>query len=164
MQAGFHPTDALCNRIANICSNIKVSSSQKVKMWLDLTKIEYHVNEGFYNVRSVKKDTKRSSNTLLHLVSFFTERTLLQSYEIKSPPWTILWFRILGIFSAENIKRLCVFMFQTRDKSQLLRRVLWISAELTIVSSFKHKYTQPLYFQQGKSPPSRQAEGGDLIT
>ena len=22
----------------------------------------------------------------------------IQSYEIKSPPWTILWFRILGIF------------------------------------------------------------------
>ena len=37
----------------------------------------------------------------------------VQSYEIKSPPWTILWFRILGIFSVENIKRLCVFMFQT---------------------------------------------------
>ena len=36
-----------------------------------------------------------------------------QSYEIKSPPWTILWFRILGIFSVENIKRLWVFMFQT---------------------------------------------------
>ena len=28
------------------------------------------------NVRSVKKDTKRSSNTVLRLVSFFTERTL----------------------------------------------------------------------------------------
>ena len=26
-----------------------------------------------------------------------------QSYEIKSPPWTILWLRILGIFSVENI-------------------------------------------------------------
>ena len=33
-----------------------------------------------------------------------------QSYEIKSPPWTILWFRILGIFSVENIARLGVFM------------------------------------------------------
>ena len=53
----------------------------------------------------------------------------LQSYEIKSPPRTILWFRILGIFSVENIKWLCVFMFQTWDNSQLLRRVLWISAE-----------------------------------
>ena len=71
--------------------------------------------------------------------------TFHQSYEIKSPPWTILWFRILGIFSVENIKRLCVFMFQTWDNSQLLRRVLWISAELTIVSSLKHKNTQPLY-------------------
>ena len=69
----------------------------------------------------------------------------LQSYEIKSLPWTILWFRILGIFSVENIKRLCVFMFQTWDNNQLLRRVLWISAELTIVSSLKHKNTQPLY-------------------
>ena len=68
-----------------------------------------------------------------------------QSYEIKSPPWTILWFRILGIFSVENIKRLCVFIFQTWDNSQLLRRALWIIAELTIVSCVKHKITQPLY-------------------
>ena len=45
----------------------------------------------------------------------------------------------------ENIKRLCVFMFQTWDNSQLLRRELWISAELTIVSSLEHKNTQPLY-------------------
>ena len=36
-------------------------------------------------------------------------------------------------------------MFQTWDNSQLLRRVLWISAELTIVSSLKYKNTQPLY-------------------
>ena len=36
-----------------------------------------------------------------------------QSYEIKSPPLTILWFRILRIFSVENIDRLGVFMFQT---------------------------------------------------
>ena len=36
-------------------------------------------------------------------------------------------------------------MCQTWDNSQLLRRVLWISAELTIVSSLKHKNTQPLY-------------------
>ena len=45
--------------------------------------------------------------------------TLDQSYEIKSPPWTILWFRILGIFSVENTARLAVFMFQTSDDSQL---------------------------------------------
>ena len=38
---------------------------------------------------------------------------LKQSYEIKSPPWNILWFRIVKVFSVENIKRLCVFMFQT---------------------------------------------------
>ena len=73
------------------------------------------------------------------------ELSIKQSYEIKSPPWKILWFRILGIFSVENIKRLCVFMLKTWDNSQLLRRVLWISAKLTIVSSLKHKNTQPLY-------------------
>ncbi len=71
--------------------------------------------------------------------------TYNQSYVIKSAPWTILWFRILGIFSVENIKRLCAFMFQTCSNSQLLRRVLWISAEQTIGASLKHKNTQPLY-------------------
>ena len=48
-------------------------------------------------------------------------------------------------YSVENIKRLCVFMFQTCSNSQLLRRVLWISAEQTIGASLKHKKTQPLY-------------------
>ena len=42
-----------------------------------------------------------------------------QSYEIKSPPWIILWFRSLEIFSVENIARLGVFLFQTSDNSQL---------------------------------------------
>ena len=78
-----------------------------------------------------------------------------QSYDIKSPP---LWFKILGIFSAENIKRLCVFMFQTWDSSQLLRRVLWISAELTIVSSLKHKNTQPLYIFNRENPQNSEPQ------
>ena len=56
-----------------------------------------------------KDDTKSDSLDRCEQV----ERSKIQSYVIKSPPWTILWFRILGIFSAENIKRLCVFMFQT---------------------------------------------------
>ena len=38
-----------------------------------------------------------------------------------------------------------VLIFQTSDNSQLLKRVLLISAELTIISSLKHKNTQPLY-------------------
>ena len=40
----------------------------------------------------------------------------IQSYKIKSPP---LWFRILGIFTVENIGRLGVFIFQTSHNSQL---------------------------------------------
>jgi hypothetical protein len=47
-----------------------------------------------------------------------------------------------GDFLCWNYK---VFMFQTWDNSHLLRRVLWISAELSVVSSLKHKNTQPLY-------------------
>ena len=35
-----------------------------------------------------------------YIPKLFVDLILLkQSYEIKSPPWTILWFRILGIFS-----------------------------------------------------------------
>ena len=40
-------------------------------------------------------------------------------------------------------------MFQTWDNSQLLRRVIWVSTKLTIVSSLKHKNTQPLYIFNG---------------
>ena len=46
-----------------------------------------------------------------HLRFIYPIGDVCQSYIIKSPPWTILWFRILGIFSVEKIKRLCVFMF-----------------------------------------------------
>ena len=53
-----------------------------------------------------------------HVVRMYTIQKT-QSYEIKSPPWTILWFRILGIFSVENIDRLGFSMFQTWDNSQL---------------------------------------------
>ena len=83
-----------------------------------------------------------------------------QSYLIKSAPWTILWFKILGIFSVENIKRLCVFMFQTCSNSQLLRRVLWISAEQTIGASFKHKNTQPLYIFTRENPQNSEPQNG----
>ena len=90
-----------------------------------------------------------ANNFWIFQLEFLNRRIILRlvkpNYEVKSPLWTILWFRILGIFSVENIKMLCVFIFQTWDNSQLLRRVLWISAELTIVSSLKHTNTQPLY-------------------
>ena len=72
-------------------------------------------------------DRERKSALKIMIKAYATSLILIlpyhQSYEIKSPPWIILWLRILGIFSVENIKRLCVFMFQTWDNSQLLRRV-----------------------------------------
>ena len=83
-----------------------------------------------------------------------------QSYEIKSPPWTILWLRILGIFSVENIKRLCIFMFKTCSNSQLLRRVLWINAEQTIIWSLKHKIIQPSYIFNRENPKNSEPQNG----
>ena len=76
--------------------------------------------------RNMKRQKVQKKSEVMH--SMYLMHQLLcsfhQSYEIKSPPWIILWFRILGIFSIENINKFCVFMFQTLDNSQLLRRVL----------------------------------------
>ena len=69
----------------------------------------------------------------------------IQSYEIKSPPWTIWWFRILGIFSVENIDRLGDFMFQTSDNSQLCIDSQYSSQQLIFVWSLKHQISQPIY-------------------
>ena len=52
------------------------------------------------------------------------------------------------------------FWFQTWDNSQLLRRVLWIRAELTIVSSLKHKNTQPLYIFKRENPQNSEPQNG----
>ncbi len=41
--------------------------------------------------------------------------------------------------------KLGAMMYQTSENSQLLRRVLCINAQLTIVSSLKHQNTQPIY-------------------
>ena len=63
-------------------------------------------------------------------------------------------------FSLKKIKRLCVFMFQTWDNSQLLRRVLWINADLTIVWSLKHKNTQPSYILNRENPQISEPQNG----
>ena len=67
----------------------------------------------------------------------------VQSYEIKSPPWTISV--ILGIYSVENIDRLGDFMFQMSDISQLCIDSQYSSQQLTFVSSLKHQISQPSY-------------------
>ena len=58
----------------------------------------------------------------------------------------------------ENVARLGVFMFQTSNNSQLLRRVLWINAELTIIWSLKHKNTQPSYFFNRENPQNSEPQ------
>ena len=65
--------------------------------------------------------TKITNTKVSHALLYDNKQNIAyyQSYEIKSPPWTILWLRILEIFSVENINRLGVFMFQTWDNSQL---------------------------------------------
>ena len=60
----------------------------------------------------------------------------------------------------EIIDMLGVLMFQTSDNSQLLRRVLWINAELTIVSSLKHKNTRPIYIFNRENPQNSEPQNG----
>ena len=80
--------------------------------------------EVFFAVRATDgANEAEESNIVSVFIASITTTTskgsFNQSYEIKSPPWTILWFRIREIFSVENIDRLGVFMFQTSDNSQL---------------------------------------------
>ena len=63
-------------------------------------------------------------------------------------------------YPVENIDRLGDFMFQTSDNSQLLRRVLWINAELTIVWSLKHKNTQPSHISNKENPQNSESQNG----
>ena len=51
-------------------------------------------------------------------------------------------------------------VFQTCFNSQLLRRVLWISAEQTIGASLKHKNTQPLYIFNRENPQNSEPQNG----
>ena len=51
-------------------------------------------------------------------------------------------------------------MFQTSDNSQLLRKVLCINAELTIVSRLKHKNTQPIYICNRENPQNSEPQNG----
>jgi hypothetical protein len=63
-------------------------------------------------------------------------------------------------YSVENIDRLGVLMFQTSYNSQLLRRVLWINAELTIVSSLKHKNTKTIFIFNRENPQNSELQNG----
>ena len=49
-------------------------------------------------------------------------------------------------------------MFQTSENSQLLRRVLLINAELTIVSSLKHKNTPPINIFNRENPQNSEPQ------
>ena len=63
--------------------------------------------------------------------------------------------------STHFLKKHCiVLMFQTSDNSKLLRRVLWITAELTIVSSLRHKNTQPIYIFNRENPQNSEPQNG----
>ena len=70
---------------------------------------------------------------------------LFKAMKSSPPPWTILWFRILRIFSVKNKARLGVFMFKTSDNSQLCIDSQYSSQYLTIVLSLKHQNTKPIY-------------------
>ena len=51
-------------------------------------------------------------------------------------------------------------MFKSCSNSQVLRRVLLISAEQTIGASLKHKNTQPLYISNRENPQNSEPQNG----
>ena len=64
------------------------------------------------------------------------------------------------LYPIENIDRLGDLMFQTSKNSQLLRRLLGINAELTFVSSLKHKNAQPSYIFNSGNPQNFEPQNG----
>ena len=63
-------------------------------------------------------------------------------------------------YPVENIKRLCVFMFQTWDNSQLCTDSQYSSQWLTIVSSLKKENTQPLYIFSRENTQNSEPQNG----
>ena len=90
---------------ANISTNTQLLMAQHLNTQWDLMEAEYRLWQNFHlmyyhwshpshgngimlsNVRSVKKDTKHSSNTQLLLVSFFTEWTSMLLMTWKREEW-----------------------------------------------------------------------------
>ena len=69
-------------------------------------------------------------------------------------------FRWRTLYSAENIKRLCVFMFQTCSNSLLCTDLQYSSQQLTIGASLKHKNTQHLYIFNRENPQDSEPQNG----
>ena len=114
---------------------------------------------------SFEKKIFDNDRTIRHLYCF--RCSFCQSYEIKSPPWTILWFRILGIFSVENIARLGVLCFklQTIVSSALIHSTLLSSWLLSQVWNIK---THNLFIFSTEKITRilnhKMVQGGDLIS
>ena len=85
------------------------------------------IGQIFYVHRGLKTKTTPAQKYATQCTCMF-----LQSYEIKSPPWTIWLFRILGIFSVENINRMGAMMFQSSVNNQLCIDSKYSSQQLTI--------------------------------
>ena len=70
------------------------------------------------NVRSVKKNTKHNSNTLLHLVSFFTERTLQLLVPMKKKLKQKSFLRKLPMDFSQFIMEVVGVQKQSRHRRQ----------------------------------------------
>ena len=116
-----------------------------VRVWVIAANLMCTARLNSYESSFIKHNIFKISAILLkNQTHWSAECTYLQSYEIKSPPWTIWWFRILVIFSVENIDRLGAMMCQTSDNSQLCIDSQYSSQQLTIVWSLIHHSTQPI--------------------
>ena len=103
-----------------------------------------------YNVRSVKKDTKRSSVLLLCLVSFFTEQTLLHVLIIinNRPPshgthrnWLYSQFVLQLLLESFLSILYCAGVFQ-KDKRKRMSGVLFFYLIYRLIFLNHHKDSQ----------------------
>ena len=85
---------------------------------------------GAWKLRWLHFRSLKSRQELLNVA--FQSISWTQSYEIKSPPWTILWFRILRIFSVESIARLYVSNFRQVSSALIHSTLLssWLLSEV----------------------------------
>ena len=117
------PYNYVFHIIAQVTQNLELSAYAQRTTYLFFGRIENSKN-CFQDLLTFRWSQNQNTSPPMVAQVWLFYYCGIQSYIIKSAPWTILWFTILGIFSVEYIKRLCVFMFETCSNNQLLRRVL----------------------------------------
>ena len=102
----------------------------------------------------------KNTNTLCTELSIRTVRPFSTKLCNQVPSLSLSRWRTLTL---EKIKISWVlWCIKIQTKSQLLRRVLWMNAQLTIVSSLKHHSTQTIYIFNKENPQNSESPNGSI--